>query len=80
MSFWTAIVAIVFICTIGEAIRSRRESKHDNASNERLDEISAKLDRLDGDLRARVEVLERIVTDRSENLRREFDHLERRAS
>ncbi len=79
MSFWTAIVAIVFICTIGEAIRSRRDSKHDAAADEKLDEISSKLDRLDGDLRARVEVLERIVTDRKDDLKSRIDEL-RRAS
>jgi hypothetical protein len=36
-----------------------------------------KLDKLDSDLRDRVETLERIVTDRSEDLKRQFDHLDK---
>ncbi len=37
----------------------------------------AKIDKLDSDLRERVETLERIVTDRSSNLKREFDYLDK---
>lgn len=77
MSMWTAITIIVLACVFGEALRKRWEAKGSGDTEARLDEISAKIDRLDADLRERVQTLERIVTDREENLKRQFDHLEK---
>ena len=76
MGMWTAITLIVIACVIGEAIRKRHEARG-NIDEARLDELAEKIDRLDADLRERVETLERIVTDRKENLRREFEYLEK---
>lgn len=77
MSMWTAIVLIVIAGCVVEAIRVRHQSNEDGDSAKRLDALEAKIDKLDADLRDRVETLERIVTDRNSDLKREFDYLEK---
>ena len=77
MGMWTAITLIVIACVFGETLRKRWDGKTDGETAARLDDIEAKIDRLDTDLRERVETLERIVTDRQENLKREFDYLDK---
>ena len=77
MGMWTAITLIVIACVFGEALRKRWEGKADGETAERLDAMEAKIDALDRDLRDRVETLERIVTDRKEDLKREFEYLEK---
>jgi hypothetical protein len=42
-----------------------------------LQELEAKIERLDAELRDRIETLERIVTDRKEDLKRQFDLLDK---
>ncbi len=74
MSMWSAIALIVIAGCALEAYRARYAGKADEDS---LAELEAKIDKLDADLRDRVETLERIVTDRSSNLKREFDHLDK---
>lgn len=76
VSMWTAITLIVIACVFGEALRKRWENSP-NASDERLADLEAKIDRLDADLRDRVQTLERIVTDRKEDLKRQFDRLDK---
>lgn len=75
MSMWTAITLIVIACVFGEALRKRWESK--STDDDRLVELESKIDRLDADLRERVQTLERIVTDRKEDLKRQFDYLDK---
>ena len=77
MSMWTAIALICVAGIIGEAYRSRHKASSNKASADKIDAVEKRLDALEGDLRERVEVLERIVTDRREDLRREFDHLDK---
>lgn len=77
MGMWTAITIIVVACVLGEALRKRWESKHDSESAETIASLEARIEQLDADLRTRVETLERIVTDRKEDLRREFDYLDK---
>lgn len=77
MSMWTAITLIVIACVFGGALRKRWESGNAAASNEKLQELEAKIDRLDAELRERIETLERIVTDRKEDLKRQFDRLDK---
>ena len=74
MSMWTAIVLIVLGGCALEAYRSKHAGK---ADEDRLADLEAKIDRLDNDLRERVETLERIVTDHSSNLKREFEYLDK---
>ena len=76
MSMWTAIVLIVLIGVAGGVAsefargqRKRNESRQSDGADRA--ELEA--------LRARIEVLEKIVTDEGFNLRRELDRLERTA-
>ena len=77
MSMWTAIALIVIACVIGDVLRRRWDSKPNAEINGRLDAMENKLDALDADLRERVQTLERIVTDRDADLKREFDRLDK---
>lgn len=74
MSMWTAIALIVIAGCVLEAYRAKHTGK---ADDDKLAELEAKIDQLDSNLRERVETLERIVTDRSSNLKREFDYLDK---
>jgi phage shock protein B len=77
---WTAIVIIVVAGCVVEAIKARHKDRASGASEEQLktlQALEAKIDKLDADLRDRVETLERIVTDSKSDLRREFEYLEK---
>jgi len=74
MSMWTAIALIVIAGCALEAYRAKYAGK---ADDDRLAELESKIDRLDAELRDRVETLERIVTDRSSDLKREFEYLDK---
>ena len=75
MDVFTFIVIVVIIgCGTGvltEYLKSKREAGNSEADESVLREID--------DLRDRIEVLERILTDEREQLKRELDHLERSA-
>lgn len=77
MSMWTAITLIVIAGCAFEALRTRWDSQGKKVKSDQLDALEAKIDTLDAELRERIEVLERIVTDRREDLRREFDYLDK---
>ena len=73
MSMWTAI-ALIAIASIVAGGWRKRESKEDK---ETIRQLNDRMDALEQDLGARVETLERIVTDRKEDLKRQFDHLDK---
>jgi len=75
MSMWTAIVLIVIAAMASEAWRHHVKARSAAPRQEELDELKRKIDELNADLRARVETLERIVTDDKETLKRQFDSL-----
>ncbi len=77
MGFWTAVVALAAIVMFGLIAIARTNSKQQDHSEERLSALEDKFDRLDADIRHRVEVLERIVTDGNASLKREFEDLEK---
>ena len=77
MSMWTAIVLIVIAGVAGEAWRHHVRARRAGPGREALEDLNRKLEALDRELRGRVETLERIVTDRKEDLRREFDRLDK---
>ena len=77
MSMWTAI-ALISVAGIVAGIFNDKGKKQDNkAINAELKVISEKLDSLESDLRKRVETLERIVTSPNEELKRQFDQLDK---
>jgi len=77
MGMWTAIVLIVLAAMAGEAWRHHVKARGSSANKEALDELSRRMDELENDLRGRVETLERIVTDNKDDLKRQFDHLDK---
>lgn len=76
MSMWSAIVLIVIAGCALEAYRARYASKAEGEAADRVAELESKLDEM-SDLRERVEVLERIVTDDKADLKRQFDYLDK---
>ncbi|MEJ8568403.1 hypothetical protein [Elongatibacter sediminis] len=77
MSMWTAIALIAIAGIASEAYRQRTKDKLSRADQESLDAINRRIDSIESELRKRVETLERIVTDRSQDLKREFDRLDK---
>lgn len=77
MSMWTAIALICVAGIIGEAFRRRHDRAGREEGEDQIRRLSERLDGLEAELRERVEVLERIVTDRQEDLKRQFDHLDK---
>jgi hypothetical protein len=74
---WTAIALISIAGIIGGTYRRRQKGSDNKQSIEQLERLNQRIDALEKELRERVEVLERIVTDRREDLRRQFDHLDK---
>jgi hypothetical protein len=77
MGMWTAIVVIVMAAMAGEAWRNHLKARSSGANKEALDSLNQRMDELENDLRERVETLERIVTDDKDDLKRQFDHLDK---
>lgn len=77
MSMWTAIVLIVVAAISGEAWRHHVKARQTGPDRAALGDISRRLDALETELRERVETLERIVTDSREDLKRQFDRLDK---
>ena len=77
MGMWTAIAVISIAAICGEAYRRRNEGKGSEETEQTLQDLEERMTRLEKDLKGRIEVLERIVTDRTEDLKRQFDHLDK---
>ena len=77
MSMWTAIALIVIASVAAQAWRYHVKVRGSNANNEELERLSKRMDDLEEDLRNRVETLERIVTDSKDDLKRQFDRLDK---
>lgn len=76
MSMWTAI-ALISIASILAGVLNRGKRRHSEETSNELEELHAKVDALENNLRERVETLERIVTNPQEDLKRQFDHLDK---
>lgn len=77
MSFWTAIALISVAGIIAGVFSERNKKRGNNETIEELAQLHAKVDELEKNLRHRVETLERIVTNPGEDLKRQFDHLDK---
>lgn len=73
MSMWTAIALIAVVSIIAGAWSKKSSGSETKA----VAELNERLDSLDRELKERVETLERIVTDSKEDLKRQFDHLDK---
>lgn len=67
------VLAIIIISFVFQLIKTRMSQKDKSASQRDNEEYLTKI----SDLERRIRVLERIVTDDSENLKRQFRELER---
>ncbi|TNF88015.1 MAG: hypothetical protein EP301_05645, partial [Gammaproteobacteria bacterium] len=76
MSMWTAIFLIVVAAIAGEAWRHHVKARQAAPRGEELDRLAERVDALESELRGRIETLERIVTDRKEDLKRQFERLD----
>jgi hypothetical protein len=77
MNQWTAIVLIVMAVMAAKAWGYYVKAKGSGPSQESMDRLNRRMDDLETDLRSRVETLERIVTDSKDDLKRQFDHLDK---
>ena len=77
MSMWTAIALIAIAAIVAEAYRHHNKDRLSKADPKALDALNQRLDTIETELRRRVETLERIVTDRREDLKRQFDRLDK---
>jgi len=77
MSMWTAIALISVAGILGGIFRDKGRRRHSTETSEELKALQARIDALEKDLRERVETLERIVTNPKEDLKRQFEHLEK---
>ena len=77
MSTWTAIALISVACIIAGIFNDKGKRRNSTEISDELKAIHVKLDSLESDLRERVETLERIVTNPNEDLKRQFDHLDK---
>lgn len=68
------VLILVFIITVASLIKHRDKQK--TVAHKATPDLDAKLRRID-DLEHRVQVLEKIVTDRNYDLKRQFEDLER---
>jgi len=73
---WTAI-ALISIASILAGILNKGKKRHNEETIDEIKELHAKVDALENNLRERVETLERIVTNPQEDLKRQFDHLDK---
>ena len=77
MTMWTAIALISIASIIASVVSNKGKNRHSEETNDELKELHAKVDALENNLRKRVETLERIVTNPQEDLKRQFDHLDK---
>ena len=76
MGMWTAIAMISVAGIIAGIFSNKKDNAQDEALSEQFKALHDKLTAVD-DLRDRVQTLERIVTNPQENLKRQFDHLDK---
>ena len=77
MSMWTAIALISIAGIVAGIFSDKDKRKKNEHADKELEALHARLDALENDLRDRVETLERIITNPKEDLKRQFDHLDK---
>jgi len=77
MSMWTAIALIAIASIVAGIFNDKGKKKNRQETERDIEALQAQLDALESNLRGRVETLERIVTNPKEDLKRQFDHLDK---
>ena len=75
MGMWTAIALICVTGIVASIFTDKGRRKERREAARELEDLQARLDKLEDDLRRRVETLERIVTNPKDDLKRQFDEL-----
>jgi len=74
---WTAIALIAIASIVAGIFNDKGKKQNNKAIKAEFEAINEKLDKMENDLRERVETLERIVTSPKDDLKRQFDHLDK---
>jgi len=74
---WTAIALISIAGIVAGIFNDRDKKRNSEETTDELRDLNAKMDALESNLRERVETLERIVTNPKEDLKRQFDHMDK---
>jgi uncharacterized membrane-anchored protein YhcB (DUF1043 family) len=74
---WTAIALIAVAGIVAGIFNDKGKRRHSAEVSKELKAINNRLDTMEKDLRERVETLERIVTNPKDDLKRQFDHLDK---
>ena len=77
MSMWTAIALIAIASIVAGIFNDKGKKKNRQETEREIEAIQVQLDALESNLRGRVETLERIITNPKEDLKRQFDHLDK---
>jgi uncharacterized membrane-anchored protein YhcB (DUF1043 family) len=77
MSMWTAIALIAIASIVAGIFNDKGKKKNRQETELEIEALQVQLDALESNLRGRVETLERIVTNPKEDLKRQFDHLDK---
>ena len=77
MSMRTAIALIAIASIVAGIFNDKGKKKNRQETEREIEAIQVQLDALESNLRGRVETLERIVTNPKEDLKRQFDHLDK---
>jgi hypothetical protein len=77
MSMWTAIALIAIAGIVAGIFNDKGKRQNNAAMAKELKAIHTRIANLENDLRERVETLERIVTNPKDDLKRQFDHLDK---
>ncbi len=77
MGMWTAIALISVAGIIAGIFSDKGKKRHSKETVDELNELHAKVEALEKELRDRVATLERIITNPKEDLKRQFEHLDK---
>ena len=77
MSMWTAIALIVIASIIAGIFNDKGKKENHSKLTSEIESLHGRIEDLEHDIRNRVETLERIVTSPKEDLKRQFDHLDK---
>ena len=77
MSMWTAIALIAIAGIVAGIFNDKGKRRNSAEMTRELKAIHTRIATLESDLRERVETLERIVTNPKDDLKRQFDHLDK---
>lgn len=77
MNMWTAIFLIALAGIVAGILKDRGNKNLNKEAASELKAFGDRLDALETDLRDRVETLERIVTNPKDDLKRQFDQLDK---